>query len=95
MTCYAIRYVYGAWEVHKGVRGTLQTALSWAESQGCDMLVLVDVNRVRGYVHGSESRRWREQLWLGMMPYDLCVLGANGRLDAAATLNNLENISEK
>lgn len=95
MTCYAIRYYRGKWQVRKSMRGTVQTALSWTESQGCDMLVLVDGARIRGYVHGSESRLWREQLWLGMMPYALCLLGTDGRVSAAATLNYLENLSDE
>lgn len=77
------------------MRGTVQTALSWAESQGGDILVLVDGTRVRGYVYGAESRRWREQLWLGAIPFNLRVHGADGRVEEAATLNNLEFLSEK
>ena len=89
-----MRYLRGKWRVCKGMRGTVQTALSWAEGQGCDMLVVVDGARVRGYVYGSDSRRWRESLWLGMMPFDLCVYGEDMRVEAEATLNFLEDIAE-
>lgn len=97
MTCYGIRHSRGDWRVRKGMRGTVQTALSWAESQGCDILVLVDggVGRVRGYVYSVMFSRWLEKLWLGVMPYDLCVVDDDGRVDAAATLNYLEYLSEE
>lgn len=93
MTCFAIRYYRGKWQVRKSLRRTVLTALRWTESQGCDMLVLVDGARIRGYVYESESRLWRKQLWLVLLPFDLRVLGVDGRVDAAATLNNLENLS--
>lgn len=94
MTCYAMRHANGDWHVFKAMRGTVQTALSWADSQGCDMLVVIDGARVRGYAYSVMFGRWLEKLWLGVMPLTLCVVDAYKRVDAAATLNNLERLSE-